>query len=1145
MLTVYKASAGSGKTFTLTRKYIQLLLGVKNPDGSYRLNHPDFGPVHVCTHRHILAITFTNKATEEMKERIVRELNLLATDVDKSKYTEEFCRLFGCTPQQLSKAAYVAMRQLLSHYGDFNVSTIDSFFQQVLRALAYELDYPGDYEVELSSNAVVSDAVGIMMNMFNYGQDKDTDGAFARTLRQYMRRKRDEGTGFNLFNRRGVLYSEVVRNTSALFDEKYQQVAKPFEEWISQPGALDGYIKALNDMQQAAKDKLKALVGSYRDAVIGAGLNPEKDLNSYVQKSLTAMENGAVFKTVEGVKNLEAIFGFNIAGAFKGKAFAKNIEDTPTLDILADIGAEMCRANAMAIVCEGLARDQYTYRFMNVVRGHIEQYRRDNNIILLADTNRLLERVTASGNVPFVYEKMGVMLHHFLIDEFQDTSRMQWSNLLPMVQDSMAAGHDSLIIGDEKQSIYRFRNSDSELLHSEVQRQFGDNVELCGKTPAQNTNWRSAPGIVRFNNTLFAALAAQLEVGGYENVHQNVAAKNAGKTSYIHLFDVSAEGRDSSIAGQADMVLGQIRRQHEAGYPWRKICVMAATGDVVAEVAARLVAAGIPIATDEALRISSAPSVAIVTGILDLMLRPADNISRAGNIAAFVSRFNYIYSQELSADPDGDPGQAAVKSVQKAYRTGLDEKVSPLADIMAERPSNLSSLIDIIIAKRISPQQRLTDMPYLTAFHDAVITYRQTYGESVYGFLRWWRARSKMSLSVPESTDAVRIMTIHKSKGLEFDCVHIVNGDYSLLGNTTRQETLWVNTADHFGGAVPAGFPPAMRITVDKANALVGSPFHELCRANHMARLTDGLNRNYVAYTRAGRELCVYLKAGEGFGKQLGQAIAACGPTDNPLECDIAGARVSAAGSQDVDPSMANDVILGAPTLCGDGQAADSPAADAGSQDDSQPEVMTVTHTGVCLRGSLEHVTRVTTAINQEPDADFDLEPSAIDNDQPFSNDATRRGERLHSVLSRVHNRNFLNRELRKATRRGMDKDEAEALRSHFNHPAVAKWVDRWFAPGVRALSEASVFLPEYEERDPAKAMCRPDRIVWLDSDTIQVVDFKFTAETDHAHDSQFPRPAHRRQVSDYARVLRTVYSHATVHAALWYVDRNQVAEVE
>ncbi|MDE5786299.1 MAG: UvrD-helicase domain-containing protein, partial [Duncaniella sp.] len=461
MLKIYKASAGSGKTFTLAREYITLILGEKCEDGTYRLARRGSS-----RHRHILAITFTNKATEEMKSRIIHELAVLAGRepgwTSPSPYLDYLRELFSCSTQQLKAAATTALDDLLHDFNSFNVSTIDAFFQLVLRTFAREAEIDGNYEVELDDERVIALGVDEMLGSLNLRDGNTRDNLYLlQWLETYMTDKVAEGGSFNVFNRSSQLHANLIKFFKNISGETFVEHEKEIMEYLADPQRLVDFDKHLVSAIGSCRRSTAAACAAAIDYIKANGC--EGIMQKNTAGMLKAWSKG---RRADG-KDPGATPGNILQNP--DKAYLKAGISSPLRTVqLDDLIAEACRC-----VTEGYE----STRFLEILRKNlfhlgllkrlsecISAYRKENSTIMLSDTNAILRRIIGREDTPFVYERLGQELEHFLIDEFQDTSPLQWENLLPLVETSMSRDKDCLVIGDEKQCIYRFRNSEPRLL---------------------------------------------------------------------------------------------------------------------------------------------------------------------------------------------------------------------------------------------------------------------------------------------------------------------------------------------------------------------------------------------------------------------------------------------------------------------------------------------------------------------------------------------------------------------------------------------------------------------------------------------------------------------------------------------------------
>lgn len=1169
-LTIHKASAGSGKTFSLAREYITLLLGVPrnadDPSQGLILNHPAMLGAERRPernrHSHILAITFTNKATEEMKTRIIDELECLArrwNDPDKdrrSKYTDHLVKTLGATPQLIAETAEQAMNQILNDYTHFSVSTIDSFFQLVLRNMAYELDCPGDYEVTLDEKAVIGEGVGLMLdniNMPSHGADP-LEQPLGRKLRNYMLMRRRAGK-FNIFNRDVSLFRTIITFAESLFKENYRFVAEDFEQWMDDESNLSHFIEAIEAMQKKLAAGQQGLAAEVMRTISSGEYGPsEDDLNgrsaaaNFLKKHSrgtettdTVIDKLLPFLSLPEERYLEnAAEAFPYTGIFKKSAAVNYALHRRILLTLRDILLVEGELRALRAVAKSLD----TYAIINEISRFVKNYVTSNNLVVLSDTSQLLYRMlgTDSDQVPFMYEKLGVRLQHFLIDEFQDTSRMQWDTLEPLVSESLANDSGSLIIGDEKQAIYRFRNSDSELLHSVVPDQYAGRARIAGASVSENTNYRSSHAVVRFNNTVFRRMAVELGETSYSNVVQGTASKTAGLKGRVEVIRLDARvERAADECGEDEtppdvntmrerLLVENIRTQHANGYPYGKIAVLTYTNKQCAQVVRLLVGSGIPVVTDEAMFLNRSDAVNLVAGVLMRIASPRlpkkdgeasgkqYGLRRHIDAPTFVNRFEAERNQlVMSGVPTADAQRQAMRSALGAV---ADDDVTLLSQLNVSSTASLTTLVEAVIEHFITPDRRLAEAPYLAAFHDAVADYVRTSGQSLVGFVRWWRThRDKLSVSAASGADAVRVMTIHKSKGLEFACVHLPFMGADLKGS--RNDVAWIRTP---GPWKVLGFPPALRVEFSKGTGMPGSPLREYYEKNMHDRLLDGLNKVYVAFTRAVNELSVYLEdAPDGQGHSL------CGLLDRALRqpAEEQPAEIDMPVFEDT-AALVNDegeYQSGEPTVY---------EPESGKETDTVVKPLDVRLYRMSLNAG-KALTVSRSVLDEEPEITDDSTAP-----EPFENEATRRGTRIHRIMERIHTLRDVEPALRWAARRlPCTMDDVEVVERFFNAPELLPLLQRWFVEHDAERNEVTIYDPD-AEHTPRKDLRtqRIDRLVFLPNGEIHVLDYKTSAED--------PDPAiHRPQILGYMKRVSALYPERRVRGFLLFVDACEITEVK
>lgn len=1142
MLTIYKASAGSGKTFTLAYEYIKTLLGIKlHNEGTYVLNSDKYAPGgHRLPNRHrnILAITFTNAATEEMKRRIVKQLDALTDPSKESDYRKKLIDTFGCTPDELQAEAAKALGEVLNDYSAFSVSTIDSFFQSVLRTFAREIDHQGDYELMIDQKAAVRAAVSLMLDELNFGNNPH-ESQLTKWLHRYVLEKVGDGNSYNVFQREGKLLADLTAKVDKAIDEVFLARADELDAYLADPKNIAAFRNELKQRIDHAYDKARDLAKQLNDLKADRGFDAEVygNMQSRIDAALAAKPSFAS-------KDLQmAIFkpGFDFNNGRSRSSVLKLKPDHPDFNMVAgmeqDFATELKKAYTIQKIWAPILQSLDFLEFMGFARRTLIDYMRDTNRVLISDTGELLKRIISEAEMPFIYERMGLSLTNLLIDEFQDTSRVQWHNLRPLVANSIASGHDNLIIGDEKQAIYRFRNSDSELLGSQVQADpaFRASHVLRGQCEAENTNYRSAADIVRFNNSLFATLAPRLGATHYGNVRQGVHRTTLPAYIKLHFH---TEKNDEINAAILESMAQDILRQHSQGYRWKDIMVLARTNTELRNIVDFLLREHpeIQVLSSEALLLRNSPAVRTIISMLKLVSRSYEGrkntrgddaamYASRGDVEMMITRFNHYESRGV--DPE--------KALEEALREGTvaSAQLSGVVDdIRRQNPANIAALVESVIALRLSPEERLSEYAYIAALQDLVLKHLDGVDTSLATFLAEYdRNQDRWAIKAPASLDAVQLMTVHRSKGLERDCIHIPFAAWELNHNTT---SLWVTTEGFTDFKAPV--PPLLNIEASASSPLcdpVLSPVAKAIESDMMAERIDNLNACYVAFTRAARELIVHSHTA-GIGAEIMACIdVAIGDSGMKFKQEIVetpkAPKISIKGeATEQAPAVDTYYIYGEPTL---------PV--------STPEIAVARgikagEYTVNFRSDTREFVSIddAMAVNLDDDdmGDSDTPPKKIV--EPVSPDSTpqmveaaRRGTLLHAILSEMTLMTDLGTAVHNiAVRQRIPSEEEAEFRADLAaaFDAGGQQTAEWFSPRNKILAERSIY------DNKTGYSYRPDRVVVSPDGKATIVDYKFTSRPDDDHFSQ---------VREYMTLFRRM-GYEKVEGFLWYPLLNEILEV-
>ncbi|MDE6783202.1 MAG: UvrD-helicase domain-containing protein [Paramuribaculum sp.] len=1096
MLSIYKASAGSGKTFTLAYQYIKLLLARKDEKGRWHLDKGRRG-----RHRNILAVTFTNKATDEMKSRIIHELALLAGRVegwtDDVPYRAMLISELGCSDSELRKAADAALHNLLFDFQFFQVSTIDSFFQTILRTFAREVDLPGDYEIDLNNEMTIRQAVNDMFASLAERSDSDTR-LLISWITAYMRERIRAGESAAIFNRQSQGNSRIVGFFSSLLNESLADKLDDMRAYFVDMTRIRSFAAALNASEERILDGVKEAGRRVLDLVEARGYTaPNKlrlDSNAYKAFSRMA-ETGQSSSTIP-----PKVFAGD-KSPYIG-ALAKYLEQDPDVELEGAV-MEACRRDVEsrpALEAIDLTRSNlFHLGLFGRMLTQIEDLRTDANAMLLSDTTSLLRGIISDEEAPFVYERVGVRIKHFLIDEFQDTSRMQWENLRPLLAEGISKGADSLIIGDVKQSIYRWRYSDPSLLNTEVAEAFASRSQTLGSEPGQNTNYRSSATVVNFNNELFQLMSSAL---GFDREYANVVQQihRIDQPGYIDLLrlpkDLDSDER-SEIA-LANMMQGIVRQIGSGRRPC-DIAILTYTHSEGAEAIRYIMQhsaehpelKGVTVISDDAMLLGESTVAKMIVNIMRFVYLAAETVADPESPKPrksqrrLIRQLTYRYHHYLTSG-GLSPEEALRQALHSASDPGLD--YAELASTTSLDTFNLQSLIEQIIERYIIPfeeghlakEQNL----YISAFVDAVADFCAVGTPDLRSFLQWWDTTGYRSeVSAPAQDNAIRVMTIHKSKGLEFPCVHIPFFRRPLVKFKNPE---WFPTGGRFLDIDPAVVPPL--IPVCPRLSMMGTIFEPRFKARVAEQEMESLNLAYVAFTRAGSELSVCFTEGAD-----GTTEALLSATVDTMAWD--------AVEEDPDNDGIRRFVIGMPTEPGVRKVK---AAKVTDPDD----------------------TMVMPAYTTESRAELwrDLK---IERDLDFY-DPRDHGTLLHSILQHIQHRRDLSKAIRRAVYLGRipadEAPEAERLLAS-RLDAVA---DRhWFEGYDWVLNERRILHPDGE-------VSRPDRVVCLPDGSVAVIDYKFGDE--HIK-------AHSRQVRSYMDMLAET-GLKDIRGYIWYVVSGRIVEV-
>ncbi len=1085
MLTVYKASAGSGKTFRLVVEYLKLIL-----DNSFN-------------YRHILAVTFTNKATNEMKSRILKELNLIANGKN-SATIEVLKKETGKSEQFIRDRAHQVLKNILHDYNRFSINTIDSFTQKVIKSFNRELGISPNFTVELDTDMILEEAVARLFA--NIGNNKN----LLKWLQEYSRERIEE-------NHSQRLDADIKKLGAELFKERFQVFFPEDDESVYTRDNLNSFVKEIKQLKASFEQTLKNKGGKAVDEMEIAGLKPADfsgGANRSVGATLVKLANGDMPNFTKTVREAAEDAEKWAAKSNKQREEIIAIVEQKLRPLLLDIVAYFDQNFAQYNTTIAVLKQIRTLGILIDLKDEIKELLHEKGILPLSDSNLLLSKIIGQSDSPFVYEKIGNYYKHFMLDEFQDTSGLQWHNFKPLVLNSLAEGHNNLIVGDVKQSIYRWRNSDWNILAEQLKYDFSDAQR---KEENLEFNFRSDRNIIDFNNTIFEALLNEFEnrifnpeddlknhLPRFRNIYsefvQKTGNESAEKQGYIETNFLPAE---DFIDDSTQKLIEQAKTLQDKGINAEDIAILIRKNSEGTRIIEAFLNAAkleenqnynLSVLSNESLFLHASKGVVFIIQVIEMLVDPANPINKATLLYMWMTWLKPALKQKgISLNPteaqqvllfdaesewkldtdfeeqfDVELGELQEKIKQKVLLASLDEAVTKIAA--------LSGLFNLE-----------AELPFIQTLIDKCGELKTSLSNDLSNLLFWWHEKGyKTSVNINEEVSAIRLLTVHKSKGLEFKAVLLPFFNWKSEPGTNQLPILWCQPRSGPFNQFPL-------LPVQAGSAMKESEFAPEYFEEKVNNYIDTMNLVYVAFTRA--KSILMINSPEPGIRKNGDEIAS-----SSVDYLLYRAVQSLPMVEQFEESYNED----------------SKTFSFGSIIPDK----TKTENSKTLK--IEHYAyndfsdRIRLRLSGE---DFLIESTDHHSEK-------NTGKLVHEILSQIESKNDVHTACTKAFKEGkITEDELTEIENIINKNLEIADVKPWFDSSYQILNERDL-LSETK-------LLRPDRIMYS-GDSAIVVDYK-TGD-------KIPTK-YQKQVESYAQTLKQS-GFKKVSGYLWYLNLNEVEKV-
>ena len=1042
--------------------------------------------------RNILAVTFTNKATAEMKSRILNELYALST-LTNSDHKDYFLKETGLSGKDLQAFAQKAISLILHNYSRFHIETIDRFFQRVIRAFTREIGLSASYNIEINGERILEEAVDeLLVNL-------DSDPSMARWIAEFADSKINEGKNWNV-------KKDILKFGSQAFREEYKIVSGLLHQKLSDKSYLNQYRQDLHTYLASFEQKLKDFGARGMQMLAEHHL----EITDFSQKSrgpasyFKQLEEGKISGPTTTHRSFIGERNNWPAKDSASKELVLTIYDQGLSDLYIEAIRFWDQSSPVYLAIRQTLPNIYLLGILDGITDKIRDYIDERNIFLLSDSSYFLSEIIGNTEMPFVYEKVGTYFNHFMIDEFQDTSRMQWNNFKPLLGNSLASGYFNLVVGDVKQSIYRWRNGDWEILSETIRSDFHEDST---RVIPLKENWRSSKKLIAFYNHFFPEakklLSGKLNRGAdgdsmdqeldnklenvYQDVEQNWPEREGKEGGYVEFSFLEGEEKLSWMDKADQRTIETIKSLQDKGYEAGEIAILVRYVEDGKRIARAILEYKqsrpeddkylFDLISNEILYLTHSSSVILLLAVMRYINDPADRINKAQLLNEY---YRYLGSHQGRANWN-DLYSAAADTDSDTFYQWLPEDFK--SQIFSFRNITLFELTERII-RIFNLHEHPEEYPYLQTFQDVILEYSATEHADINAFLDWWEIHGvKKSLNASDDDNAIRIMTIHKAKGLEFKAVIIPYCNWSLDHLSVKQNIIWCSPSEEPLNKlqlVPVIYKKDLLDTIFASDYLT-----EKFRIH-----VDHLNLLYVAFTRA--EECLF-----------------------------------AFGPYKPDEFEKLDTVAGIAGLLFTPESGNEFWNQGWNQEDlswRSGELIEKAVSGKMVRAESIDLDKFLSSV---PVGKLRIQFKGLDFLDPEKVRRVNYGKLMHEIFQEMVTLSDLDPAVERIVNEGrITGEDAIRLKDEITSAFQNDQARSWF-------TEDWLVLNEHEIIDEAGRFRRPDRVI-INGEKAIVIDFKF---------GKVKSSAHRLQVDLYKKLIQQM-DYAAVEGYIWYVKSGEIVVV-